>query len=131
MRIDPEHQLDDTIEATFPASDAPANTPQTGVQMRTGPADDEGELGPRDNAKTHRFELDVDGRIAFLQYQRKGRDLVLLHTEVPAQLRGRGLAGVLSKAALDAAARDHLHVVVVCPFVQAFLKKHPEITPPD
>jgi len=131
VRIDPEHQLDATLEATFPASDAPANTPQTGVQMRTGPADAEGELGPRDNAKTHRFELDVDGRIAFLQYQRKGRDLVLLHTEVPPQLRGRGLAGVLAKAALDAAARDHLHVVVVCPFVEAFLKKHPEITLPD
>lgn len=131
--MDPERRLDATIEASFPASDPPANTPQTGIRLRPGPeddAEDTGELHPRDNLQAHRFELDIGGQTAFLQYQRKGRDLVLVHTEVPPAFRGRGFAGVLTMAALAAAAREHLRVVVVCPFVRAFLKKHPEITLP-
>jgi predicted GNAT family acetyltransferase len=67
----------------------------------------------------------VDGRTAFLAYERTPTSLVLVHTEVPPALQGRHLGDVLAKAAIDAAHVEGLQVVVVCPFVKAYLRKHP------
>lgn len=73
-----------------------------------------------------RFELDRDGHVAYLEYNLAGKVLQLIHTEVPEPLRGKGLAGELAQSALQWA-RDHdLKVDVVCPYVAAFLRKHPE-----
>ena len=52
-----DRELDETLEETFPASDAPANTVETGI--RIGPV-------PRppavtDNREASQFELAVDG----------------------------------------------------------------------
>ncbi|MDE3155178.1 MAG: N-acetyltransferase, partial [Acidobacteriota bacterium] len=52
-------------------------------------------------------------------------DLVLVHTEVPPALRGRGLADRLAAAALDYARAHHLAIVPVCPFVKKYLTRHP------
>jgi hypothetical protein len=52
--------------------------------------------------------------------------LALIHTEVPPSLRGRGLGNVLAKAAIEAAGRDRLRVRALCPFVQAYVRRHPE-----
>jgi len=79
-----------------------------------------------DNRGTSRFELVVDGETAFLVYERTPRSLVLVHTEVPPALRGRHLGDLLVKAAIDAARAERLQVVAVCPFVKAYLKKHPQ-----
>jgi len=51
-----------------------------------------------DNPGASRFELTVDGHLAELQYRRRGDRLVLLHTEVPAELEGRGIGGSLVAA---------------------------------
>ncbi|HEX9367138.1 MAG TPA: GNAT family N-acetyltransferase [Vicinamibacterales bacterium] len=82
--------------------------------------------GVTDNPAARRFELAVDGQVAFLQYERKSDRLVLVHTEVPPALRRRGLGETLVKAALDAARREGLRVVPLCPFVKAYMRKHPE-----
>jgi predicted GNAT family acetyltransferase len=79
-----------------------------------------------DNRGASRFELVVDGETAVLVYERTPRSLVLVHTEVPPALRGRHLGDVLVQAAIAAAQAEGLHVVVVCPFVKAYLKKHPQ-----
>jgi predicted GNAT family acetyltransferase len=79
-----------------------------------------------DNAKEQRFEITVDGHRAELVYQRLGDRLVLVHTEVPGALEGRGLGGTLVRAALDAAVADSLVVVPECPFAQSWLRKHPD-----
>jgi predicted GNAT family acetyltransferase len=79
-----------------------------------------------DNRAAHRFELVTGGLVAFLNYERREHTLVLLHTEVPPALRGHGLGGALVKAGLEAARREGLRIVPVCPFVTAFLRKHPE-----
>ena len=94
-----DRELDETLEATFPAA-------------------------VTDNREASRFELVVDGQTAFLTYERTPTSLVLVHTEVPPPLRGRHLADALAKAAIDAAHAEGLPFVAVCPFVKAYLRKH-------
>lgn len=116
-----ERNLDEAIEETFPASDAPANTVETG--SRVG-----GERlaeAVSDNPAANRFELTVDGATAVLQYERRPQSLVLIHTEVPAALRGRQIGHALAKAAVDSARADGVRVIAVCPFVKDYLVKHP------
>ena len=80
----------------------------------------------RDNVQRHRFEMDVDGHVAFSNYTRDGNVLTVMHTEVPAALNGRGLGSILVKGILDLARAQGLKVVPVCPFVRAYIGKHPE-----
>jgi predicted GNAT family acetyltransferase len=79
-----------------------------------------------DRPAEHRFELEADGRTAFLTYRREPGRLVLLHTEVPEDLEGQGLGGTLVRAALDGAREAGEQVVPLCPFVHAWVEKHPE-----
>ena len=80
----------------------------------------------RDNAARSRYELDVDGHIAFLDYRLRGNRIVLVHTEVPTELGGRGVGSALVRGALEAIRQTGLKVVVKCPFVAAYMGKHPE-----
>ena len=74
----------------------------------------------------HRFELHADGKIAFLTYHRHLNQLVLIHTEVPKALEGRGIGGKLAKTALEFARQQKMKVVAKCPFVAEYMRRHPE-----
>ncbi len=63
---------------------------------------------------------------AELLYHVNGGRLVLVHTEVPDALAGRGLGGRLVTAALDRAEREGLTVVPWCPFARDWLQRHPD-----
>jgi predicted GNAT family acetyltransferase len=77
-----------------------------------------------DNVAEERFELNEDDHLAELVYHVHGDRLTLIHTEVPDELGGRGLGGVLVQAALARAARDKLTLVPKCPFARSWLEKH-------
>jgi predicted GNAT family acetyltransferase len=79
-----------------------------------------------DNEARRRFELDLGGSVAFIDYRRAGATLYLDHAEVPVALRGHGAGGRLVRAALDRIREQGGRVVPVCPFVQAFMRDHPE-----
>ncbi len=79
-----------------------------------------------DNTDASRFELRADGRLAELVYRIRGDRLVLLHTGVPLELEGRGIAGRLVTAAVDRADREGLTLVPLCPFARDWLERHPE-----
>ena len=81
------------------------------------------------NAATSRFELTTEGRTAVLEYVLARNRLRLMHTEVPPELRGHRYAEVLVRAGLEYARSEHLRVVPFCPFVRAFLARHPEYEP--
>jgi len=79
------------------------------------------------NEEKHRFEARVGDEVASLVYRdRTNGALVLVHTEVPEALRGHGLAGQLARAAFEYARTSGRRVIVVCPFVKAYLERHPE-----
>jgi predicted GNAT family acetyltransferase len=77
-----------------------------------------------DNQAQSRFELDTDGHVAELMYRRNGKRLVIIHTDVPAELEGRGIGGQLVTAAIGRAAREGLTVVPLCPFARSWLERH-------
>jgi len=79
-----------------------------------------------DNQAASRFELWVDGSLAELPYRRVGNRLVLIHTEVPVELEGRGIGGALVATAVDSAAREGLTLVPLCPFARGWLERHPD-----
>ena len=124
QRQQSDDDLDEALEETFPASDPPANTVETGIRIEPLHPPDE---TVRDNRTASRFELDRDGQIAFLDYKRQAGALTLVHTEVPPALRGHHLGDILVKAALSAAAAEGLRIIAVCPFVRAYLRKHHDV----
>ena len=79
-----------------------------------------------DNPQENRFELAVEGQTAVLNYERTPKSLVLVHTDVPAALRGRHLGDRLVEGAIAHARAQGLRIVAVCPFVRTYLRKHPE-----
>ena len=78
------------------------------------------------NETANRFQAEVDGHLAVIDYRRKGHILVLTHTGVPDELGGRGVGSTLVKAALDHAVKAGLKIVPECPFVAGYIDKHPE-----
>jgi predicted GNAT family acetyltransferase len=81
-----------------------------------------------DNIDAHRYEITIDATVATLAYLRDGNTITLVHTEVPPALQGRGLANILAKHAFETALKEKVKVIVLCPFVKIFLKRHPEYT---
>jgi len=79
-----------------------------------------------DRPELNRYEIAVDGEVAFLSYRRRDDHVFLSHTEVPESFRGRGFGTVLAKHALDEARRQGKQVIVKCPFVTAWLNSHHE-----
>jgi predicted GNAT family acetyltransferase len=79
-----------------------------------------------DNKSRQRFELDVEGTMAFANYRLAPGSVIITHTETPPALRGRGIASKLVKGALEMIRADGLKVVAGCGFVVDYLEKHPE-----
>ena len=49
-----------------------------------------------------------------------------MHTYVPAEIGGQGIASLLTQTALEyAKSQGHL-IAVLCPYVAAYVKRHPE-----
>lgn len=79
-----------------------------------------------DNAALRRFEMVVDRETAFVSYAAEDDQLVLVHTEVPLSLAGRGVGSALARAVLNEAQRRGQRVAPRCEFIAAFIRRHPE-----
>jgi predicted GNAT family acetyltransferase len=80
----------------------------------------------RDVTDENRFLFAEDGVEAQLVYRVNGQRLILVHTEVPDQLGGRGIADRLVRAAVDRAAASGETVVPWCPYARKWLQDHPD-----
>ena len=78
------------------------------------------------NTDKNRYELSVDGHLAATYYRIADGVITFIHTEVPDALAGRGVGGKLVKGALDQVRAAGLKVVPQCPFVRAYIEKHPD-----
>ena len=82
----------------------------------------------RDNPGEHRFEAYVDGALAgFSAYVESHGTLNFLHTEVDDAFEGQGVGSALVRQSLDQLReREGVRVTASCPFVRAWMRKHPE-----
>ena len=80
-----------------------------------------------DAPEHERYEAHLDGELAgVLEYVTKRGRLALVHTEVLPAYEGRGVASAIVRFALDDARKRGLRVIALCPYVQDYLRRHPE-----
>ncbi len=80
-----------------------------------------------DNAAGRRYEARVDGELAgWVDYGRVDGRFVAIHTEVPPEFGGRGIASALVRRVLDDARAAGERVTPRCPFFRAHFERHPE-----
>jgi len=80
----------------------------------------------RDNPDKSRFELETGAGTAFANYRIQDGKLYVLHTEVPKAIEGQGIGSKLVRGVLENARAQGIKVVARCPFVAAYMKRHPE-----
>ena len=84
----------------------------------------------RHEPERSRFVADLPEGEAELLYGEFERDVLdLRHTEVPPAGRGQGVGDALVRAALGYARERGARVMATCPYVQAWLRRHPEERP--
>ena len=85
-----------------------------------------GEVEISDNRQESRYEVRVGGELAgFSEYLRQGDRITFMHTEIVPEFEGRGIGTALIVAELDEARQAKLNVVPRCPFVRAYVTRHP------
>lgn len=78
------------------------------------------------NQAEQRFEVELAGKLAVLEYTPRGSRIAYTHTEVPDEMEGQGVGGALAKHALEYARAQGLEVLPICPFVAAYIRRHRE-----
>lgn len=81
------------------------------------------------NSSAKRFEIPLGESRAFLEYAIRNDDMIFLHTETPPQYEGRGIGSRLARAGLEFAKEHFYRVVPLCPFIEAYIVRHPEYKP--
>lgn len=79
------------------------------------------------NDLQNRFEIYTEGHYSIIKFEMINDNLInLYHTEVHPSLSGKGIGNMLVLKTLKYCKEHHLKVVPTCPFVAAFIKRHPE-----
>jgi predicted GNAT family acetyltransferase len=78
------------------------------------------------NEKNLRFETPVGQDLAFVEYRWHYGDIAFMHTYVPDAGRGTGVASALAKHVLEYARERKLKILVYCPYIAQYIKRHPE-----
>ncbi len=73
-----------------------------------------------------RFEIEVNGHYAFIDYKEMSSKIALIHTEAEPELAGTGAAAAVVEKTLHYIEDQGKKLLPFCPFVFAYIKKHPE-----
>lgn len=81
----------------------------------------------RENAAQHRFELPLkDGLFAAAYYRIEDGRVVLIHTEVPSEFSGQGIASELATQVFELLRQTGRKAILKCSFMTKFFARHPE-----
>ena len=86
------------------------------------------EVVVRDNAPENRYEARVGNHLAILTYERAPGHITFIHTIVPPALEGHGVADKMARTVLEEARAAGLAVIPRCPYVAAYIRRHPQYT---
>jgi predicted GNAT family acetyltransferase len=78
------------------------------------------------NEGASRFEAEIEGQLAVVDYERRGNIMYFTHTGTPVAHRGQGIACEVTRVALEYAKAAELQVVPLCSFTVTYLRRHPE-----
>ena len=78
------------------------------------------------NVEKKQFEMQLGEQLAKVQYILGSSEIIFTHTEVPEAFEGQGIAGKIAKVALDYAKDSGMRVRPMCPYIAAYIKRHPE-----
>ncbi len=78
------------------------------------------------NPALKRFELQLGDQIAMVKYILSSSEIIFTHTEVPEAFEGQGIASKMAKAAVEYAKAQGLRIRPMCPYMAAWIKRHPE-----
>lgn len=78
------------------------------------------------NEENHRFEITVDRHKAFIVYKERSNLITLIHTETESELEGKGAGTAVIEKTLAYIEENHYKMIPLCPFVFAYIKRHPE-----
>jgi uncharacterized protein len=87
---------------------------------------DKQEVSVQHNVAERRFEATVDRHLCVAEYERGDGEIIFTHTYVPTELRGRGIAEKLVRAALEYARAENLRVIPQCSYVAVFIRRNRE-----
>ncbi|MGW2483917.1 GNAT family N-acetyltransferase [Streptomyces sp. NPDC001571] len=83
-----------------------------------------------DRPEMSRYEIfagaDIIETAGFTEYFLSEGEIAFLHTETAPRFAGQGLGGLLARSVLDDVRARGLHVLPYCPFIQGWIRKHPE-----
>ena len=80
----------------------------------------------RNNKADNRFEMTFENYVSFIEYDQAGDTMSLLHTEVDPALEGKGVGTALVEKVLTEIEKREGKLIPLCPFVVAYIKRHPE-----
>lgn len=81
----------------------------------------------KNNTECRRYEFDLGGAVAVVNYELRAEGIVcLIHTGVPEQFSGQGIASELTEAVLEDIKRHGLKVVSSCSFITLYIERHPQ-----
>jgi predicted GNAT family acetyltransferase len=86
-------------------------------------------LPVKNNLAENRFEVTLGDKLGMIIYRKEGSVYIMIHTEVPGEYEGQGIADHLAHEALEQVKAEHGQVVPLCPFVRAYIRRHPEYQP--
>lgn len=78
------------------------------------------------NKTNQQFEVSKDGHKAELVYRMKGEEIYLMHTTVPKEIGNQGIAKALTIHSLTYALDKRYKIIAYCPYVRAYMQKHPD-----
>jgi uncharacterized protein len=78
------------------------------------------------NEAEEQFEMKIEGYTAIIGYKELQDKIALVHTEVPAELEGRGVAAAIVEKTLNYIEERGLKLKPLCPYVVSYLEKNPE-----
>lgn len=80
-----------------------------------------------EGASKGRYFLRLDGVEAEMTYSRAGKSTIIIdHTEVPTEMRGRSVGQALVRRAVEDARAEGRSIMPLCPFARAQFSRHPE-----
>ena len=89
--------------------------------------DDAPNIEVRNDPENRQFMVLVEGKVAGkAEYRLRGDTYLFTHTEVDPEFQGMGVANRLARAALDKVRDQGRTLVPLCPFIAAYIRRHPE-----